>query len=277
MNPYKILLVDDHVDSLTVTVNYLRSSGMEVTIFQTKSSVRALEIATSVQPDVIITDWDMPEMDGIELVKQLKQIPHLADIPVIMATGVMLTSQNLKLALDAGAFDYLRKPIDPIELHARVHSAIVISQYHRRAIEKKNNELAENAVFMVKNNEFNMLLKQQMEQLQHALVLNADQKQLFASLITHLDERIRTNGYDKFEMAFKEVHPNFIRNLIHKFPDLTASEIKLCTFIRLGMNIKDVASMLFLSPDSIKVARSRLRKKLNLDNSQNIEVFMLAF
>ncbi|MBI9064744.1 MAG: response regulator [Marinilabiliaceae bacterium] len=146
---YKILVVDDMIESLQVIVNFIQRSNPEYTIYQSNSSVAALKIASKTLPDVIITDWDMPVMDGIELIRKLKQENRTKDIPIIMATGVMLTSDNLKLALEAGAFDYIRKPIDPIELTARIHSAITIIQVHRKNLEKKNRELAENALYLV--------------------------------------------------------------------------------------------------------------------------------
>jgi CheY-like chemotaxis protein/DNA-binding CsgD family transcriptional regulator len=275
MSSYKLLVVDDRIDSLQIIVNYLRSFDTRFNILQSNSSIKAFEIAQKALPDLIITDWDMPQMDGIELLKQLKANNSTKDIPVIISTGVMITSMNLKVALEAGAFDYIRKPIDPIELQARIHSAIVVTQYHRQAIDAKNHELAENAVAKVKNKEFYQQIRQMLTQLKTTLQLNNDND--INQIIQLIDSQIHTTNLDKFEMSFNAVHPSFLSNLSIKHPDLTSAEIKLCTYIRLGMSIKDVASVLFQNPDSIKVARSRLRKSLNLDTEQNLEAYLRGF
>jgi len=80
----------------------------------------------------------MPEMDGIEFIKQLKQSTITADIPVIMCTGVMTSSENLNTALNAGAVDYIRKPIDEIELIARTKANLHLANSYSRI--KKLNE-----------------------------------------------------------------------------------------------------------------------------------------
>ena len=97
---YKILVVDDMIESLQVMVNFIQRSNPEYTIYQSNSSKQALKIIRQTLPDLIITDWDMPELDGIELIRELKADDNTKDIPVIMATGVMLTSDNLKKALE---------------------------------------------------------------------------------------------------------------------------------------------------------------------------------
>lgn len=275
MSGYKLLVIDDRIDSLQIIVNYLRSFDSRFNILQSNSSVKALDIARKALPDLIITDWDMPEMNGIELLKQLKANIITKDIPVIISTGVMITSLNLKVALEAGAFDYIRKPIDPIELQARIHSAIVVTQYHRQVLDAKNHELAENAVAMVKNKEFYQEIRQMLAQLKASDTSNKESD--INSIIELIDSQIHTTNLDKFEMSFNAIHPSFLSNLSSKHSDLTSAEIKLCTYIRLGMSIKDVASVLFQNPDSIKVARSRLRKRLNLESDQNLEAYLRGF
>lgn len=80
----------------------------------------ACEIAYSHEIDLIIMDWEMPVMNGIEALEQLKGDPNTNDIPVIIITS----SGNLQTAFDAGAIDFLRKPIDQVELLVRVKSTL---------------------------------------------------------------------------------------------------------------------------------------------------------
>ena len=123
MNP-KILIVDDQPDNLDAIVRFIEEDHSPYELLQALSAEIALSIAKKEIPDLIITDWEMPEMDGIDLIKALKSYKETKDIPVIMCTGVMLDSSDLKTALDAGAIDYIRKPIDKVELLARINSVL---------------------------------------------------------------------------------------------------------------------------------------------------------
>jgi CheY-like chemotaxis protein len=141
---YRILIVDDEPDNIRVIRNCFSEAGEPYAIYQALSGEVALTITGAELPDLIITDWEMPAMDGIELIKQLKQNEATADIPVIMCTGVMTTSENLQTALNAGAVDFVRKPIDKIELLARVQSMLQLADSKKEIkqkyfiIEKKN-------------------------------------------------------------------------------------------------------------------------------------------
>ncbi len=125
MNKKKsILIVDDKLENIQTIIDCISNLQQDFNIFRASNGLSAIEISTNKIPDIIITDWDMPQMNGIELVKILKSNRLTADIPVIMCTGVMLTSENLRTALEAGALDYIRKPIDKVELESRLSSAL---------------------------------------------------------------------------------------------------------------------------------------------------------
>jgi signal transduction histidine kinase len=85
-------------------------------------------------------DWEMPEMNGIEAIRQLKAQPETKNIPVIMATGVMTSAEHLEIAINAGAIDYIRKPIEEIELRARISSILKLSRSYQE-IKQKNEQL----------------------------------------------------------------------------------------------------------------------------------------
>lgn len=128
----KILLVDDDPSNIEIMIDIIESNEDSHILYQAPDGERALEIAMKELPNLIISDWEMPEMNGIELIRELKKNESTADIPVIMATGVMTTSENLKTALEAGAADYVRKPIDKIELIARINSMLELSRSYRQ-------------------------------------------------------------------------------------------------------------------------------------------------
>jgi DNA-binding NarL/FixJ family response regulator len=274
----KILLVDDDPHVINRMVDILSEHNTDYIFYQANNGDVGSKIAHNKLPDIIITDWDMPQLNGIEFIKRLKESEKTKDIPVIMATAVMISSEDLKTALRAGAVDYIRKPIDPVELTARVNSAIKISEYHNRMIENKNNEIAEATLFLIRNNKFNIQLIKKLQDLYDALEnVNTDQENLFEFIISSIEEKVKEDSWQRFEIAFKSTNVDFEKNLLNDFPELSKTEMKLCTFLKLGMNTKDIASALYISPDSVKVSRSRLRKKLNLDSSQNLTTFFSKY
>ena len=121
MRTYSILLIDDSDLILMALTEYIKESELSLNILTANNGDDACEIAANKLPDLIITDWEMPEMDGIETIKALKADEVTKDIPVIMCTGRMTKSDNLNTALQAGAVDFIRKPVDKIELIARVN------------------------------------------------------------------------------------------------------------------------------------------------------------
>ena len=128
MEHKRILIVDDIVENLTAIVETIEEEKPNYTLYQALSGKDALQIATVEIPDLIITDWEMPEMSGLKLIEALREVPETADIPVIMCTGIMKDSDHLRMALDSGAVDYIRKPLDKVELLARIQSSLKLSE-----------------------------------------------------------------------------------------------------------------------------------------------------
>jgi two-component system, sensor histidine kinase and response regulator len=132
MNPHTILVADDQPDNLKTIVEYLKDSGAQHEILIAPNGKIACEIADEKLPDLIITDWEMPEMNGIETIHYLKKGDKTRDIPIIIATGVMTSAENFRTALEAGAVDFIRKPIDKTELIARVKSMLDLSDSFKK-------------------------------------------------------------------------------------------------------------------------------------------------
>ncbi len=130
-----ILIVDDNNSNLKVIINFLSASGKDYTLFGAPDGKTGCLLAKTKKPDLIILDWQMPGMSGIEVLEHLKDDPELKDIPVIMATA-LTSSDNLKLALEKGAQDYVRKPIDSVELLARIDVALQLSDSFSQIKEK---------------------------------------------------------------------------------------------------------------------------------------------
>ncbi len=270
----KILIVDDIPENLKAIISILKNTSLKYSLFQAISGSDALEIIESTDIDLIITDWDMPIIDGIELIKRVKANPTKKDIPVIIATGTMITSEDLKTALNAGAIDYVRKPIDPIELFARIQSILKISEYHKQILDLKDKELTESSLFLVKNNKFNSIISSQLKSVK---CVSPKDNKLIESVIYEVDKKVKADSWQRFNLAFESVNKEFTEKITIAFPSLSDSELKLVTLIKLGMKTKEIADVLYKTPDSVKVARYRVRKKLGLLQEQSLYVFITTF
>ena len=118
-HPCRILLVDDEASITDNLAPFLERSGFTVSVAPDGES--ALRIVGSIAPHLIILDVLMPQMDGREVLRRIRQAGNWT--PVILLTQVG-TSVERALALDEGADDYLNKPFEPYELVARIRAVI---------------------------------------------------------------------------------------------------------------------------------------------------------
>jgi putative two-component system response regulator len=124
--PQRILIVDDNPDNIFLSRELLSSRGYDVT---TATNADAAIAAIQAQhPDLILLDVIMPGRSGYEICRELKENPETRLIPVVMITG--LTDMESKVrGIEAGADDFLNKPIFPEELFARVRSLLKMKEF----------------------------------------------------------------------------------------------------------------------------------------------------
>lgn len=114
-----VLIVDDVLDNLAYLHDALDESGYMVLV--ANSGQTALQRASDAQPNVILLDAVMPEMDGFETCRQLKANSLTRHIPVIFMTG-LTEAEHVAAGFEAGGVDYVTKPIRPKEVLARIAS-----------------------------------------------------------------------------------------------------------------------------------------------------------
>jgi adenylate cyclase len=123
----KILIVDDEPFNLDLLEQEL--GDYDYAIERASDGVEALEKTQSFEPDVILLDYMMPRMNGLEVVKKLRATPEHQGIPVILLTA-KATQEDKVAGLDAGADDYVTKPFDSFELLARVRAMMRLKEMH---------------------------------------------------------------------------------------------------------------------------------------------------
>ncbi|HLO50971.1 MAG TPA: diguanylate cyclase [Kamptonema sp.] len=134
-----ILVVDDVSDNLRLIALILEKRGYETT-FAT-SGKQVLERVKIAKPDLILLDFMMPEMNGLEVCEQLKANPDVAEIPIIFLTASH-AQEHLIQAFEKGAVDYITKPFNTPELLARVRTHLEL-KYTREQLKKALHEQAQ--------------------------------------------------------------------------------------------------------------------------------------
>ncbi|HBP19967.1 MAG TPA: hypothetical protein DEA08_19545 [Planctomycetes bacterium] len=110
----KVLLVDDEPDIRKIgTLALERVGGLEVT--QASSGLEALELAVAAAPDVILLDVMMPELDGPATFSRLRELPELADTPIVFLTA-KVQKNEVERYMELGAKGVIKKPFDPMTL-----------------------------------------------------------------------------------------------------------------------------------------------------------------
>lgn len=140
-SPPRILAVDDSPENLEVVRVRLESTGYEV--IEASSGREGLAKARVARPDLLLLDIMMPEMDGIAVLRELKQDPTLGFMPVILLTAKADTHDVVQ-GLNAGGDDYLAKPFDHATLLARVRSMLRIKALHDQ-VQEQTERLARQA------------------------------------------------------------------------------------------------------------------------------------
>jgi tetratricopeptide (TPR) repeat protein len=132
-------------------------------------------------------------------------------------------------------------------------------------LELKNKELTTNVMYQIRKNELINSIAEKLMANSHNF--KKENQSLIKEIIRELENSQEDSIWKEFETRFHQVHNQFYDKLNNINPDLSPNERRLCAFLRLNMSTKEISSITNQSPRSIEVARTRLRKKLNLTNS----------
>lgn len=134
-------------------------------------------------------------------------------------------------------------------------------RYLQAELDSLNREITSKAMEQM---QVNKVLNEAVTTLTHHV--NNPQNNDINTTIRQLECMIDDSSHKDFDYYFVQVHPDFYNKLLADFPNLTQNELRLCAFIKANLNVKDVAKLNGVSVDSVKTARSRLRKKLGIEN-----------
>lgn len=141
----------------------------------------------------------------------------------------------------------------------------------KKNLELKNKKLATSALQAIENEE---LKKQFIKQLRTEIPCKYHSK---LEKLTLSFQKNSKNNWNEFKTHFEQINSDFFENLKTDYPTLSPSELKLCSFLKLNLRTKDIAVLMGISYDSVKMGRYRIRKKLNISRDVNLVTFISKF
>jgi DNA-binding CsgD family transcriptional regulator len=138
----------------------------------------------------------------------------------------------------------------------------------RNDLEHRENQLSGITLQMLQKNELLNEIKTAIDNKQPL-----SEQQLVKMVNQHFEQNSKWSDFDRY---FESINKNFYTRLKQTYPEISANDLKVCALIKLNMSIKEMSSILNISPDSVKTARYRLRKKLQLTADENLTDFILS-
>lgn len=142
-------------------------------------------------------------------------------------------------------------------------------------IEYRNKQITTHTLNIIQKNEMLRDMRAQLEEI--VKTTEGAPHASLKKLLRTIDESFRLDkDWEEFKLYFEQIYTGFYAKLKVSYPDLTNQELRHCALIRLNLNNNECASILGISPNSIKVSRTRLRKKLNLESNQSLTDFVMG-
>jgi CheY-like chemotaxis protein len=178
-----ILVVDDDPANREVVISSLFELAPQTQALSATNGAQALQILEAETVDLVLLDWEMPVLNGYETLLRIKANPKHQRLPVVMYTGIMTDLESLQKSLAAGAYDFLRKPTDPIEILSRIRAILSQEDFHKKLLEAEKEKYA-----------------LQLSELS-STVLHLQQQE-------HLLEQLKQNLQQSLESANPKAYPN---------------------------------------------------------------------
>ncbi|MEM9834637.1 MAG: tetratricopeptide repeat protein [Bacteroidota bacterium] len=223
------------------------------------------------------------QQQSLEIMQQEARIQNflrnglLVGMIALGLIGYLITSrQRLKIRKDKELFNKKREVFQSRQAlaQAELENARLKQKELTQELEYKNKELTSYTINFIQKNELMEELKTGIQQLKRKA--KPEVRQQLNTLSRMVDQNLHIDReWEDFKRHFEEVHKDFFTQLKSRCPELSTNELKLCALLKLNMSMKEMANILGISPDSVKTARYRLRKKLGLEREDKLIDFII--
>jgi len=177
-----------------------------------------------------------------------------------------------KLLIENKDIENKRLLIENKELEAQEELNKLREEKLRADLEYGQRKLSATAMQVIGKNEMLSNLKKSLENLMNK---KTKPDKVISDLVREIDNNIDLDkDWNNFKLHFEEVHQGFFFRLIEKYNDLTVDELKLCAYLKINLSSKEIAQILNITPVAVNKRRNRLRKKVNLDGTEDLFSFL---
>lgn len=288
MDKFNILIVDDIKENL-YSLQLLIQENFDVNVLMAFSAQEAIEVLTENRIDLILTDIQMPEIDGFEFVQYLKDIKSLQYIPIIFITGIYDKDEYKNRGYDIGAIDYITKPIDnhlltsKLKIYINVYNTIKES---KQKLDKTQDLLIHNSK-MASMGEMIGLISHQLKQPLNVLSLCFDEinmnyefneindefmehfKKNTKKQINYMDATI--SDFLNFFNVNKRKEKFSIKETILRTQDILASKIKLANNTTFYLDLDDTLEISGVKSELLQVMINIINNSLDVFIEKQIE------
>lgn len=246
----RILVIEDEKAVRESIVECLRFEGHEV--LEAVDGKSGLDQALREETDLILCDIKMPLMDGFQVLEKLKV--HKTPPPFIFLTA--LSSRNdFRTGMNLGADDYLTKPFTLQELTECVHARLL--KHQSSEMERKLEVL-------------NKRMDDQSKMLERIAQNSPSAKAEEVSAG-------KNDGLTSFLLQFNSMYPGFSENILQQYPGLTSTDRTILAGLAFSLSTLQLATLLNIQTESIRKSKFRIRKKMNLSASEDLEQYARRF
>ncbi|MDI9257182.1 hypothetical protein [Flavobacterium sedimenticola] len=249
--------------------DFLKVSQLQEEVIQIKDSFYSFEREQIVKS--LEVQFEVSEKNRkLELISKEQQVSKLTNYLLITLLGLLILIFSILyffLKRINKRDKQLLKTKEELVLLMEEQKRLKEQQF-QNDIEHKESQLSAITIQMIEKNE----ILDEIKNIIGKKVPNAEAE--LKKLVSKYT--IQENNWRDFEYYFESVNKNFYTRLKQKYPDISANDLKICALIKLNLSIKEMASILNISPDSVKTARHRLRKKLQLTTEENLTDFILS-
>jgi PAS domain S-box-containing protein len=181
----KILVIDDNPNNLISLKALICDAFLDATVFIASRGKQGIDLAREHDPSVILLDILMPDEDGFEICRQIKEDEELEMIPVVFVTALEATRETRIKALAAGAEGFLSKPIDELELIAQIKAMVkikVANSFHQMEKEQLSQQVNERTLELEKELEKRVKIEEKL------IILNSELKQNQKALLNLMED-----------------------------------------------------------------------------------------